>query len=156
MSHHFLAQFQRSQTRKYSSYFEKQIQSPKFRSIKRWFGPYISCTCTLTLHSIELEIFIPPLMLSSFEPIVINISTYQPLACRSQFHNEGVGTKILSFQQVLRRSTGCKVEVTKLEQLKKLSSSLDLDDEMDVDPQQKYTHMYKIGKHTCEDLIFQI
>ena len=104
----------------------------------------------------NLEFFIPPLMWRAFKLTITNICFDQPLACRSQFHNEGVGTKILSFQQFLRRSTGCKVEVTKLEQLKKLSSSLDLDDEMDVDPQQKYTHMYKIGKHTCEDLIFQI
>ena len=106
--------------------------------------------------SMNLEFFIPPLMWRAFKLTITNICFDQPLACRSQFHNEGVGTKILSFQQFLRRSTGCKVEVTKLEQLKKLSSSLDLDDEMDVDPQQKYTHMYKIGKHTCEDLIFQI
>jgi len=41
----------------------------------------------------------------------INIGFDRSLACRSQFHNEGVGTTISSFQQKLRRSNGCKLKV---------------------------------------------
>ena len=68
----------------------------------------------------------------ALEPTAINISLDWPLACRSQLYQEGVGTRISSFQQILRRSNGRKVEFIKMEQLVKILFILNLDDGMDV------------------------
>lgn len=60
-------------------------------------------------------------------------------------------------QQNLRRSNGDNVEDIKLGQLVIiLCFFYNLDDGMDGDPWLKYTNMYKLWKHTCENVSFQI
>jgi hypothetical protein len=53
------------------------------------------------------------------------------------------------FISTSRRYIGHKVGVIKLGQLVEIFFFPNSDDKMDVDPRSKYTHMYKIGKHTC-------
>lgn len=72
---------------------------------------------TLTLHcrgvhSNELGHSMSPLMSRAFEPTTINICFDQPLACRSKLHNEGVRTKISSFQQFFTISIVANLNVS--------------------------------------------
>ena len=67
-----------------------------------------------------------------------------------------MGTKRSPFQQNLRKSNIRKVEVINLGLLVRILFILILDHGMDVDLQSKYTHMYKVGIHICENLAFQI
>ena len=55
-------------------------------------------------------------MLRAFELTIIDVCFDAPLPYRGLLCNEGVGRKIWSFQQNLRRSSGRKVEVIKLGQ----------------------------------------
>ena len=80
----------------------------------------------------KLGDFIPLLLSRAFEPTFVNICFDRPPACSSQLHNEGVGTKLSSFQQNLRRSTDHKVESMKLGQQLKILFFSNLDDMMGV------------------------
>ena len=76
-------------------------------------------------------------MLRSFEFTIINTCFDRSLVYRRQLHKEGVGTRISSFQQNLKRCKGINIEVIKLGQLK-------LEDGMNVDP--------CLNEHTCSRL----
>ena len=80
---------------------------------------YITLHCP-RVHSNELGFFIPPVCwghLSSLSSTFILIGHF---LVDAYFRNEGVGRKISSFQQNLRRSNGHKAEVIKLGQLEKI------------------------------------
>ena len=104
------------------------------------------------VHSSELGDFISPLLLKAFEFIVVNICFDWSLERRSQLRNKCVGTKILSLQQILRRSNGHKVGFTKLGQLVIFSK---FGWKGGCNPWIKTCTQFKIENHTCGNLNFQ-
>ena len=108
----------------------KKIFSPSYSLRSRiakcrdlWFFFFRITPLLPWVHSNESENFIPPLMLRTFELTINNTCFDWPFERRSQFQNEGMGTKWSSFQNYLRRYNNCKFEIIKLGQLQKMCLS---------------------------------
>jgi hypothetical protein len=64
--------------------------------------------------AIKLEILYLPWSQEHLSPINIDICFIRSLACKNKLHNKGLGIKISSFYQDVRRSNGCKIKIIKL------------------------------------------
>ena len=81
---------------------------------------YLTSYCH-NVHSNELGTFISQLMLRAIQPITTNIFYDHPLVCGIQLHHQDMGRNNASFFQNMRRSSGHKDYIPKLEQLVKVN-----------------------------------